>query len=577
MKKYVDNTKLNEFATKLHAKQKTIFALKSELGSPLVASTAAGMTDQTKVYVYVGEETGYTAGDWYYYDGSAWASGGVYNSTAFETDDTLAVPGMAADAKAAGDLVAELDDKSPIHRGQVPNTDDINNYISPGQWYSSNNTPTHWPFPNKGGRLVVFGSTGSNYYSKVQVVYCTDGRVAVRVGTDTAVWSSFTIFSDNSATLTDLGTKVTALLKTEAYTPTYTWEQGAFTTSSWTKSPSTAANHTKYIRFADYPDLSGIAAIRITVPDGYKVYIGCYGWSSAKSTEKSTTIWLKETDRTKLNLSLYHDNAVIEPSEGADVGLEFIPFVQDIKNRIEGITNEAEGLIIQDESTTVKVGIYGASIIAGYGVSDYSTYHNGTTIDLTTIGYSKTETRYTGNKTWAQKLKAYLETNFSNVSVTNWGISGASAETYYNYLKKSQENSNSPIDTDVDVAIVMMGNNGRNKSMANNISNFANIINVFLDAGAQVFFLTPTAAFNTGSSFIINTYQIMHCAKAAARNAGICAVDAFSFIEEYCSENGVSLAYDANAEKNFLNSDNLHPSDLGHEIIYKAVKNLLKV
>lgn len=122
MKNYVDKDKLQEFATKLNAKQKTIFATKSEVGSPLVASTVAEMTDTSKVYVYVGSESGYTSGNWYYYNGSAWTSGGVYNSTAFETDETLAVPGMAADAKAVGDALAEVqvDTDTTLSQSGVP-------------------------------------------------------------------------------------------------------------------------------------------------------------------------------------------------------------------------------------------------------------------------------------------------------------------------------------------------------------------------------------------------------------------------------------------------------------------------
>ena len=77
-------------------------------GSPLVASTVAGMTDETKVYVYTGSETGYTSGHWYYYDGSDWADGGVYNSVAVQTDTTLAISGMAADAKKTGDEISDL-------------------------------------------------------------------------------------------------------------------------------------------------------------------------------------------------------------------------------------------------------------------------------------------------------------------------------------------------------------------------------------------------------------------------------------------------------------------------------------
>ena len=55
-------------------------ASKSEIGSPLVANTVAEMTDTSKVYVYTGSETGYTSGNWYYYNGTSWVSGGVYNS-----------------------------------------------------------------------------------------------------------------------------------------------------------------------------------------------------------------------------------------------------------------------------------------------------------------------------------------------------------------------------------------------------------------------------------------------------------------------------------------------------------------
>lgn len=75
------------------------------IGGPQVAATAAAMTDQTKIYVYTGSETGYTAGNWYYYNGSAWTSGGVYNAVAVQTDPSLSEEGVAADAKATGDAI----------------------------------------------------------------------------------------------------------------------------------------------------------------------------------------------------------------------------------------------------------------------------------------------------------------------------------------------------------------------------------------------------------------------------------------------------------------------------------------
>lgn len=53
--------------------QSQINALAS--GSPLVASSTAGMTDTSRVYVNT------TDGDWYYYNGASWVSGGTYQSS----------------------------------------------------------------------------------------------------------------------------------------------------------------------------------------------------------------------------------------------------------------------------------------------------------------------------------------------------------------------------------------------------------------------------------------------------------------------------------------------------------------
>lgn len=92
------------------------------VGTHLVASTAADMTDTDRIYVYVGSETGYTSGNWYYYDGSAWTSGGVYNSTAFETDDTLTIPDAAADSKAVGDELSDLKNALTLQEETIPDT-----------------------------------------------------------------------------------------------------------------------------------------------------------------------------------------------------------------------------------------------------------------------------------------------------------------------------------------------------------------------------------------------------------------------------------------------------------------------
>lgn len=122
MKKYVDKVKLQEFVTKLTTKYKTIFALKSQVGSPSVAYTPGDLLYTNRVYVYTGTNQSTTFGDfifghWYYYDsevlGGSWVDGGVYNSLAFTTDTSLTTPGAAADAEATGNAIDEVYESIP--------------------------------------------------------------------------------------------------------------------------------------------------------------------------------------------------------------------------------------------------------------------------------------------------------------------------------------------------------------------------------------------------------------------------------------------------------------------------------
>ena len=81
-------------------------------GYPTPVATVAEMTDESAVYLYTGSESGYTAGNWYYYNGTAWTSGGTYGGAV--TDTTLSISGAAADAKAVGDALALKADDSDV-------------------------------------------------------------------------------------------------------------------------------------------------------------------------------------------------------------------------------------------------------------------------------------------------------------------------------------------------------------------------------------------------------------------------------------------------------------------------------
>ena len=93
--------------TQMANMQATVSGLAS--GAPTAVSLASAMTDTSRLYVYTGSESGYTAGHWYYYNGSAWADGGQYGGASIDT--TLTVSGAAADAKVVGNKLGTTGSK----------------------------------------------------------------------------------------------------------------------------------------------------------------------------------------------------------------------------------------------------------------------------------------------------------------------------------------------------------------------------------------------------------------------------------------------------------------------------------
>jgi len=148
--------------------RREVAALKSAIGSPLVATTAAGMTDKTKVYVYTGSESGYTGGHWYYWNGTAWTDGGVYNSVAINTDTTLSISGGAADAAATGEV-----------------RDSLNSVIEDISGVITDVSELCWEL----GRMSL--TTGANIDDNPQIYVRTKYHIAAKKGSTVSV-TSFT-------------------------------------------------------------------------------------------------------------------------------------------------------------------------------------------------------------------------------------------------------------------------------------------------------------------------------------------------------------------------------------------------
>lgn len=127
-------------------------------GSPLKANSITDMTDTDKVYVLT------TDGHWYYYNGSAWTDGGVYNAVEVVTDKTLTVPDVPADAKATGDELNGLKTQVSAAVAAIETTEspsafsqgglDLSGGISrnlPNRIY----TPEYYNFDNSIGKVRI--------------------------------------------------------------------------------------------------------------------------------------------------------------------------------------------------------------------------------------------------------------------------------------------------------------------------------------------------------------------------------------------------------------------------------------
>lgn len=159
---------------------KDVNSFKANVGSPFVAHTVADMTDKNKIYVYTGSEAGYTKGNWYYNNGTTWVSGGVYNSSAVETDTTLSIAGMAADSEACGKTFSELKSNvNTIHNTQYPTFSDVNGYVAEnGAVVTSTSTAGTWmhssPIKVDAYKTIIY--KGKGYEQAVSMISITDAN-----------------------------------------------------------------------------------------------------------------------------------------------------------------------------------------------------------------------------------------------------------------------------------------------------------------------------------------------------------------------------------------------------------------
>jgi hypothetical protein len=149
-----DGAMLATHETEITDLQNQVTTLEHAYAGAKAAATVADMTDHNQIYVYVGSETGYTNGNWYYWNGTAWVSGGVYNATALETDKTLTVSGAAADALSAGELIRMVEN-SDLHKLITSPETDAVNIITEAQGTNNQGLDENGNLQNENGHYTI--------------------------------------------------------------------------------------------------------------------------------------------------------------------------------------------------------------------------------------------------------------------------------------------------------------------------------------------------------------------------------------------------------------------------------------
>lgn len=167
-----------------------------DYGSPLVANSATDMTDHEKVYVYTGSEIGYVAGNWYYWNGITWTSGGVYNSQALSEEIENELTDLKSDLSEKASVIISSASGSIAHFEDGSDSDavDVVAHIEPVQDLHGYDNP--WP---AGGGKNLFNpeSTSNEWVSVGNEITTVLGAKSVR--SNALAGDIFTISNANAS------------------------------------------------------------------------------------------------------------------------------------------------------------------------------------------------------------------------------------------------------------------------------------------------------------------------------------------------------------------------------------------
>ncbi len=217
----------------------------------------------------------------------------------------------------------------------------------------------------------------------------------------------------------------------------------------------------------------------------------------------------------------------------------------------------------------IQIKLIGDSITAGVGGTGYNASESGGGEHIYGIYYENVN-----GVCWANKLKAYWESKFPNVTVKNYGTSGRSSGHLL-------QNISSLVRNDDDIVICMVGTNDRNnevdpisgetRSISQFYSNLSGIVSYVQNSGKTIVLMACISASVTNETTdkVFHMEDVDMVVSKVASVYGIEYVSVYKLFIDYCETRNITI--------DSLLSDGLHPNDSGYEVMFQLISNALSV
>lgn len=230
-------------------------------------------------------------------------------------------------------------------------------------------------------------------------------------------------------------------------------------------------------------------------------------------------------------------------------------------NQAETIENICYRVV--KSSKTVRVKLIGDSITAGMGGTGYDDTAGGGG----QLIYGSVYQNVAGH-CWANSLKAYWESKFPNVIVTNNGTSGRSSDqliSLWNNIVSSYD----------DIIICMIGTNDRYMPDSRTLSDYMGYLEQICDlatgANQQLILMSciPASVANDAAALNFHIEDVEHAIRYVTAKKHIPFLNLYEKFIEYCGTHGITI--------DSLLYDGLHPNDAGYDVMFYIISNTLGI